>query len=254
MFLLIVALSIGLSIPLAAQRRDPDPHDVEAGSIRYLNICASCHGQDGDQVNGVDLGHGTFRRATTDQELIDIIRNGIPGTGMPANRMSESVAGAVVSYLHAMAADNTRNTAAKGDPEHGKALFETNGCNGCHRIGQTGSRVGPDLTDIGRYRRSVELERAILDPAAEIEPQNRFVRIVTSDGSSVSGRLLNQDTFTILLMDASETLRSFDRTQLKKVIIENASSSMPSFRGRLAEQEVLDLIAYLAQQKGSPLR
>jgi len=241
-------------MPLSAQRRDPDPHDVEAGSVRYLSICASCHGQDGDQVSGVDLAHGTFRRATTDQGLIDIIRNGIPGTGMPANKMSESAAGAVVSYLHAMAADNTRNTSSKGDPVHGKALFEMRGCDGCHRIGQKGSRVGPDLTEIGKYRRSVELEREILNPGAQIAPQNRFVKVVTLDGSTVTGRLLNQDTFTVLLMDPTETLRSFDRVDLRQVTIEDTSSSMPSFRGKLNEQELADLVAYLNQQKGIALK
>ena len=252
--LLFLMLTLSVSAPLSAQRRDPDPHDVDAGSIRYLSICASCHGQDGDQVDGVDLGHGRFRRATNDQDLIDIIRNGIPGTGMPANRMSESTAGAVVSYLHAMASDNTRNTSGKGDPESGKAHFRAKGCTGCHRIGETGSRVGPDLTDIGRFRRSVELERAILEPAADIAPQNRYVKVMTKDGRTVNGRLLNQDTFTVLLMDPSETLRSFDRSQLQQVMIEDASSTMPSFRGKLAPQELADLIAYLIQQKGISLQ
>jgi mono/diheme cytochrome c family protein len=158
--LLFIGLLVG---PLSAQRREPDPHDVQAGSTRYNNICASCHGQDGDQVAGVDLGHGVFRRATTDEELVAIIRNGIPGTGMPANRMSESAAGAVVTYLRAMAQDASRNT-SKGDPVRGKEIYARSGCSECHRIGVDGARIGPDLTDIGSLRRSVELERSILDP------------------------------------------------------------------------------------------
>jgi putative heme-binding domain-containing protein len=243
-----------VALPLAAQRREPDPHDVEAGSQRYLSICASCHGQDGDQVSGVDLGHNSFRRATTDQELIDIIRNGIPGTGMPANKMSESAAGAVVSYLHAMAADSTRGTSSNGDPNRGKSLFEKDGCAGCHRVGESGSRAGPDLSDIGKFRRSVDIERAILDPNAEIAPQNRSVKVVTRNGTVVTGRLLNQDTFTVLLIDESEKLRTFDRAQLSQVEINDHSSSMPSYRGRLTEQELADLISYLLRQKGPSLK
>ncbi len=254
LLLVLFVFAIGADSQLAAQRREPDPHDVAAGSSRYLNICASCHGQDGDQVNGVDLGHDTFRRAKTDQELVDIIRNGVPGTGMPANRMSESAASAIVAYLHAMAKDHSQHSATKGDPGRGADLFLAQKCNGCHRIGTSGGRIGPDLTDIGRYRRTAELERALLDPSAEISPQNRFVTVTTSDGKQIEGRLMNHDTFVVLLMDRDEKLRSFDRTKLTAVTIEDKRSPMPSFRGKLTDREVADLIAYLGEQKGIELK
>lgn len=248
--LTIFVLLLGSLHPISAQRRDPDPHNVEAGGSLFNSICASCHGGEGDQIPNVDLGHGHFRRATTDQELIDIIRNGIPGTAMPANRMSEASAGAVSSYLHQMAADNAANTVGKGDAEHGAVLFQNLGCAGCHRIGQVGSRLGPDLTNIGNLRRSALLERKLLDPASEILPQNRFVTIVTGDGRTVTGRLMNQDTFAVLLMDQTETLRSFDRTKLKQVTIEDKTTTMPSYRGKLSEQDMSDLVTYLKQQTG----
>jgi cytochrome c oxidase cbb3-type subunit III len=251
---LLFWLALGVTAhPAYGQRRDPDPHDVEAGSARYTSICASCHGIDGDQVRGVAFGHGKFRRATTDEELIGIIQNGIPGTGMPANRMSAAAAGAVVSYLRAIAADNTRNTSKNGEPARGKAAFAKNGCSGCHRIGQEGSRLGPDLSDIATYRRSVEVERSILDPSAEIAPQNRFVTVIAKDGTKVTGRLLNQDAFRVLLMDSSERLRSFDR-QTVTVTIEDKLTTMPSFKGKVGDQELSDLVTYLMQQKGTPLK
>lgn len=238
-----------------AQRIPTGPHDVEAGNSRYMNICASCHGQDGDQVAGVDLGHGKFRRANNDRDLVNIIRNGIPGTGMPANKMPEDAASAVVAYLHSMAADNARNTSAAGDPARGAALFQGKGdCMSCHRIGTNGSRLGPDLTEIGRLRRSAELERSIVDPDAEIAPQNRFARVVTQDGTTVTGRLLNHDAFTVLLMDNKEQLRAFDRTTLREFTIDDKHSTMPSYRGRLSDREISDLVSYLAKQKGTNLQ
>ncbi len=251
--LLFVVPAILFLSPASAQRgggnRDVDPHDVEAGSAKYSNICASCHGQDGDQVPGVDLGHDTFRRAKTDQELIDIIRNGIPGTGMPANRMSENAASAIVSYLHEMAKSSSTNN-SKGDPLQGKDLFNKSGCPSCHRIGTEGSRFGPDLSDIGRYRRSVEIEQSIVDPSAAIAPQNRMVTVVTKDGTQVEGHLLNHDAFTVLLMDRKENLRSFDRAVLSSFRIETAKSIMPSYKRRLSAGEVADIVAFLARQKG----
>ncbi|MBV9507499.1 MAG: c-type cytochrome [Acidobacteriia bacterium] len=247
-------LAITVILPrLDAQRREPDPHDVEAGASRYNNICASCHGQDGDQVPGVDLGHNTFRRANSDQDLINIIRNGISGTGMPANKMSEDAAGAIVTYLHAMAKDASSNT-SKGNAAHGEELYARSGCSACHRIGGKGARFGPDLSDIGRYRRSVQLARSIFDPSADIAPENRLVTVVMRDGSQIEGRLLNQDTFTVLLMDRNENLRSFDRSTLSAVTIEDKKSIMPSYKGKLTDQEVADIVTYLAQQKGTKLK
>jgi putative heme-binding domain-containing protein len=113
-----------------------------------------------------------------------------------------------------------------------------------------GARFGPDLSDIGRYRRSVELERSILDPSANIAPQNRMVTVVTRDGSKVEGRLINHDAFTVLLMDRKENLRSFDRLALQSMSIETKKSVMPSYKGKLSDQDVADIVAYLARQKG----
>jgi putative heme-binding domain-containing protein len=201
-------------------------------------------------VPGVDLGHNKFRRATTDDDLIKIIRNGIPGTAMPANAMSEAAASAVVSYLHALAASANKNT-SKGDAVHGKILFEGSaGCTGCHRIDGKGSHLGPDLSEIGRLRRSADLETSILDPDAEIAPSNRFVTIVTKDNATVTGRMMNHDSFTVQIMDPKERMRSFDMSDVKEfTFLEH--SSMPSYRGKLSAQELADITSYLTTLKGS---
>jgi hypothetical protein len=71
----------------------------------------------------------------------------------------------------------------------------------------SGSRLGPDLSEIGRLRHSTDIEQSIVDPDSFILPSNRFVRLVTRDGATVSGRLLNQDAFTVQLLDSKEQLR-----------------------------------------------
>src|SRR5687768_16878207 len=70
---------------------------VEEGGRAFQNTCANCHGPDGDQVPGIHLGRGQFRRALTDQELTGIIRNGIPGTSMPGSNMSADLAARIVA-------------------------------------------------------------------------------------------------------------------------------------------------------------
>ena len=80
-------------------------------------------------------------------------------------------------------------------------------------------------------------------------PQHRFVRVVTKDGTTVTGRLMNQDTFTLQLIDPQDRLRSYALADLRQhgVI---TTSSMPSYKDKLSSQEMADMIAYLVSLKG----
>ncbi len=228
--------------------------DVEDGGRLYRANCARCHGPDGNAIANADLSRGKFRRtstpAGTEDELIKIMEKGIPGTAMPANdSFNDFQAATIVAYLRSFADNPARSSALAGDAVRGKQLFENKGgCLGCHRVKNMGSRVGPNLSEIGANRRSVELERSLLEPNSAAAPQNRMVRVTTKDGATITGRLLNIDTFTIEMLDSNENLRSFVRTDLPESSV-LAQSSMPSFKDKLSPQEVADLVSYLASLK-----
>jgi hypothetical protein len=63
-----------------------------------------------------------------------------------------------------------------------------------------------------------------------------------------TGRLLNQDTFTVQILDSTEHLRSFSRTDLREFTILN-NSPMPSYKDKLSSQELADIVSYLASLK-----
>lgn len=137
-----------------------------------------------------------------------------------------------------------------GNPSAGAEIVTGKGqCLTCHRVRGAGSRLGPDLTDVGTSRLPEQLHASLLDPDAEILPENRRYRVVTRDGTSVTGRILNHDTFQVLMMDAKEQLRSFDKSQLREHGFVK-ESAMPSYRGKLSPQELADVVAYLTTLKG----
>jgi putative heme-binding domain-containing protein len=225
------------------------PADVENGGRLFRTNCQSCHGVNGDLQPGVDLGHGKFRRATADEEVAAIILKGIPGTGMPPGNFTESQALSIVAYLRSMAASSNVVVTA-GDPARGQEIFEGKGqCLNCHRVRTTGSRVGPDLTDIGILRRTAELQRSLVDPDAEVLAANRYYRVVTKDGQTVIGRLLNEDTFSVQLIDTKENLRSFQIADLREHAFV-AKSPMPSYKDKLTPAELSDVVGYLTSLKG----
>ena len=239
-----------LAVGALLAQRTYSPGDVEDGQRLFLANCSACHGPEGDAVPGVDLGHGKFRRASTDEDLIKIILKGIEGTAMPPNNFTNFQASTIVAYLRDLAESTGRGALPPGDAAQGKAIFEGKGaCLTCHRVKGNGSRLGPELTDIGALRRAVELERSILDPDAEVLPQNRSFRVVTKDGATTIGRLLNQDAFTVQLFDARERMLSFSKSNLKEYAFVD-KSPMPSYQGKLSPKELADLVSYLVSLKG----
>jgi len=246
--LLALGTAMWMGIPLAAQH-SYGPADIEDGGKLFRANCVSCHGPDGNLVDGVDLGHGKFRRASTEDGVIQIIQDGIPGTAMPPHNFTDFQAGTILAYLRS-AATSGRIAAPNGDAARGKAIFEgQGGCASCHRVYGVGSRVGPDLSDVGALRRVAEIEASLLDPNAEVLPQNRFYRVTTKNGETITGRLLNEDTFSIQLLDTKERLLSFQRTGVREAGFLN-ESPMPSYRDKLTKAERDDVITYLLSLKG----
>ena len=220
--------------------------EIENGARLYQGNCATCHGPRGDTVRGVALLSGRFQRASTDEELTRIIISGSPRTAMPPNNYSDLEAGMIVAYLRGAAAGDSITVAA-GDRARGKALFDGKGkCATCHT--ET-SHTAPSLSDIGMLRRPLEIEQSILDPSAALNSDFRFVRAVTKNGAVVTGRLLNQSTFSVQILDASDQLRAFDRSSLREFTIVK-TSPMPSARGTLDAQEVADIVTYLTTLRG----
>jgi putative heme-binding domain-containing protein len=226
------------------------PGDIEDGQRLFGTSCSLCHGPEGDAVPGVDLGHGRFKRASSDEDLVKIIQNGITGTAMPPSTYNDFQAETIVAYLRSMASGVTAGTSVPGNAARGRTIFEAKGqCLNCHRVKGKGSRLGPDLSDIGAVRRAVQLQESILEPDAEILPQNRFLRVVAKDGTATNGRLLNQDAYTIQLFDAGERLRTFQKSDLKEYAFVE-KSPMPSYKSKLSSQELADVVTYLTSLKG----
>jgi putative heme-binding domain-containing protein len=223
--------------------------DIEDGGRAFATSCAPCHGPDGNLISGIDFRRGIFRRPLSDAEIVSIILNGIPDTPMPPMAgMASEQAEQIVAYLRSLPGSFTE-PAAVGDPARGREIFAGPGkCLDCHRVAGQGSRLGPDLGSIGLERRATELEQSLLAPQAEVRPENRFFTVTPRRGQPVTGRLLNQDSFTVQLMDEDERLRSFQKSALRDYGF--AESPMPSYRESLDAQALADVVSYLASLRG----
>jgi putative heme-binding domain-containing protein len=245
-----VLLGVLLSAaPAGAQQRFL-PAEIDAGGRLYTANCTGCHGPEGDGVGGINFSQGKFRRGASDDDLIRIIVRGIPGTPMPPSGIADNQVATIVAYLRSMTAGN--GDASGGDTARGRTLVEGKGqCLTCHSIGVNGMHVGPALTEVGASRRGADLMRSLVDPSAEVRAENRSIRLVLRDGRTLGGRFLNQDTFSIQLIDATDKMLSIDKSTVRESTLVT-TSPMPSFKDKLSAQELADVVSYLASLKGRP--
>ena len=223
--------------------------DIETGSRLYAGQCVLCHGPNGDVVAGVDLRRGQFRRAVSDEDLARVIATGLPEAGMPGFKLQPSELDGLVAFIRA--GFDVSGTAVKvGHVGRGQEIFEgKGGCAACHRVNGKGPRVAPDLSDIGAIRTPSALQRSLLDPTSAMLPINRPVRAVTRDGRTIRGRRLNEDTYSVQLIDEQERLVSLVKAELREYELAK-TSPMRSMAGILTADEQADLVAYLLSLKG----
>jgi putative heme-binding domain-containing protein len=183
----------------------------------------------------------------SDDDLRRVMTVGIPGTGMPPFTFQPSELDGLVAFVRA--GFDVGGTAVKiGNEARGQALFEGKGaCATCHRVNGKGPRVAPDLSDIGATRPPAALHRSLVEPTRGMWPINRPVRAVTRDGGTIRGRRLNEDTFTVQVID--EQAISINKADLRDLEL-GTTSPMPSVAKTLTGDEIADVIAYLLSLRG----
>lgn len=245
---LIALVCLGAPIVVVAQPTYA-PADIQYGAKLFGEQCTVCHGGNGDAVAGVDIRANRFKKSTTDNDLRNVITNGVEGTGMPPFKFDQPELTAIIAYVRNMRTFDAKDMLI-GDAAQGRAVFEGKGeCSRCHRVNGKGPRVAPDLSDIGQLRTPDALRRAILEPETDIRFANRSVRAVTKDGKVITGRRLNEDTYTVQLIDEQERLVSLVKADLREYGLVRRTA-MPAYRDKLSQAEVADVLAYLLSLKG----
>jgi putative heme-binding domain-containing protein len=239
---------------LQAQEHSYAPSDIENGRGLYQANCLGCHGDNGSAVEGSNLASGRFRRASSDEDLIALIRTGIPSTLMiPRPQLAYGELRALVAFLRsmqtggAMRREDTREVAI-GDAARGEQLFfGTAMCSSCHGVNGGGSPLYQDLKGIGAQRSPASLEQSILDPMAEVREGQRFYQVTALNGQAVEGKLMNQDRHSIQLLTMDAELRSYRTAELSAHGF--IPSPMPANLDVLSATQVADLVAYLLTLK-----
>jgi putative heme-binding domain-containing protein len=222
--------------------------DIRMGNRYFERQCSRCHGFDAkgnDETGAPDLT-GTLRRASSDAGIFNIIREGIPGTAMlpVAADVPDPTVWQLVAYINSLRYDPASVDLA-GNADSGADLFSGRGeCSSCHMVNGQGGRLGPDLSRVGEDQTPEDLLNSMLNPDAEVAPRWWTIQVAGEDGEIREGFRMNEDSFSLRIMDADANLWSFQKRDIESYE-RSEKSTMPGYGQALSDGELDDLVAYL---------
>jgi cytochrome c oxidase cbb3-type subunit 3 len=262
-----VTLACNLSVPnIFAQGQNPlagDPNAAKIGESQFRANCAFCHGLGArGGGRGPDLTRAQKRHGNSDADLFRTINEGVPGTAMPPNGatqqgvgMTETEIWQVIAYIRSVKVKAPAQTV--GNATHGKALFYGDAvCYTCHMVEGKGGRLGPDLTTTGSARSTDYLIDSVRDPnrrlaqglseaMKEFSQEYETVNVETADGQKFAGVILNEDHFTVQMLDLREQIHLFEKDKLRS-FEKSRKSLMPAYdKNLLSDKDLQDILAFL---------
>lgn len=211
---------------------------IDAGRQTYMGACSGCHGATGEGSQGPSLHSGRVARLGN-QALINVIRNGLPGTTMPNFPLAGDKLRQLAAFLRTLTAPAIA-APRTGDPAKGRELFfGAAKCTGCHMINGQGGHPGPDLSNIGAERTLPQLRESLLKPSARIAEGYRTATATLRGGAVISGVAKNHNNYGAQILDNKGRLHLLQAADIAKLDIVDTSMMPPV-------ADANDLLAYLA--------
>ena len=261
----LLALLLGLGT-YAAEGQNPlagDAKAAKAGEYEFRINCALCHGLGArGGGRGPDLTRAVKKHTHSDADMFQTISNGIPGTAMPANGtngqgvgMTDEEIWQIIAYIRSQ--EVKAPAKPLGNAAHGKDLFfgDAN-CSLCHTVEGKGGRMGPELTGVGGSRTREAIIESVRNPSRrlawglseatkEFPQEYETVTAVTADGKEIKGVTLNEDSFSVQIMDSAETIHLLEKDKLRS-FQKSRESAMPKYgTDTLSDKDLEDIVAFL---------
>jgi putative heme-binding domain-containing protein len=240
-----------------------DSRAVSEGESLYDRHCATCHGAGGGggEIGPAIVSGDRLDIGVSDVQTFNILKNGVPGTPMAPLRLSDPDIWKIVSYIHALRGTAIDNP-LPGDVARGEAVFWGKGqCGTCHMLSGKGGLTAPDLANIAGVRKTSSIVDALTKEQHRVYGSGGAhlqslpamdsylpVHVTTADGKTIDGVLLNEDGYSLLMIGDDQQLHMFDKSTVRKVVVEPKSLMPTDYDKRLTPDEFKNLVAFLTRQ------
>src|SRR5579872_5328790 len=235
---LVVIAAFVCALPVTGQ-------PIDAGRRQFAARCASCHGTDGA---GGEFGPSILdiRRSgpAANRSIRNIITEGVPESGMPPFSLPQEELDPLVAFVEGLRAPAAAHP-AEGDVQAGENFFFGKGnCVTCHMVTGRGGVLGPDLSNLGREARLIQIEASLKDSNALPVPGYKLVSVRLRSGQTIRGLVKNESNYDLQLLGMDGTLRFLSRDEIAQETAE-PKPLMPPVNA--TDQEKRDLLAYLSR-------
>jgi len=246
------AFALHADSPQDAQKspaKRPLPTASSSGGQQIFDSsCASCHGLDGrGGERAPDIATRPEIARLSDQDLLKVLRSGIPEKGMPSFAgLGSAKLSALLSYVRSLQGKGTAMPVV-GNTEKGKDLYWGKaGCSDCHMVNGAGGFLGPDLSKYGENHSVTEIHAAIVKPEKIPGTRGHVAEITAKDGKVYSGLVRNEDNFSLQLLSLDGTFHLFLKSDLTEIHFRQESLMPADYGSRLSVADLDALAAYLA--------
>jgi putative heme-binding domain-containing protein len=139
-----------------------------------------------------------------------------------------------------------------GNPERGRTLFfnvTKSQCLKCHRLGEQGEKIGPELTGVGKRFGRIHIIESILDPSRTIAPSFETLTVALKDGRSLSGVRVAETADNLTLGDREGKKHVVAKTDIEARHTDPHSIMPVGLEKSFTADEFVDMIAFLVSQK-----
>ncbi len=138
----------------------------------------------------------------------------------------------------------------RGDADNGRQIFAEKGtCAKCHKIGELGKEVGPDLSEIGDKLSSEAMYVSILDPSAGISHNYETYLLALDSGVVLSGILVSETAESVTIKNEEAVVRTIPKGEIEEMAKQKKSLMPADLQKNLTVQELVDVVEYLKTLK-----
>ena len=162
---------------------------------------------------------------------------------LPVRERAAQLRGQISTDREAVIATYRETVEAGGDVERGRVVFQKS-CSICHKVGDDGHEVGPDLASVAN-KSPADLLVAILDPSREVQPKYVSYTLVTTQGQVFTGILSSELAVYVKLRRAEAKEDTLSRELIETLTSSEVSLMPVGVEKELTPQNIADVIAFI---------
>ena len=126
------------------------------------------------------------------------------------------------------------------------AIFEKSQCIKCHRYGNRGEGIGPDLSTVSNRFQRKEILESVIFPSQVISDQFAAKTVVTHDGKTYTG-LVGPTADGVVVLQANTEKVNVAKADIDEIVPSKKSAMPEGLFNTLTLAEIADLFAYMAK-------